>query len=430
MVSKYFNPESTRFACVLHQARRCGGSGFRCLGIFFLQLWILAGVYAQSQDAVSNSIQELDLPQSARVVFVGNSLIEEAGKYGILEWMFTNAWPAKNLSFRNLGWSGDTAKGEARSYISQPPAPYDLLLQQIDTLKPALVVIGYGNVEAYEGEAGVEEFGNNLERLIRDIDQMGAQSILLSTIPQFPPLDLDIDLTERNDQLERYAQKIREVSSVHQKPFVDLFSGLKESGRKAYTDEGIHLNGAGYYEVGKRILSALGYAIPEWDLAIDTREQKVATSSAMEVGVKHISRTEIELELDSRAKPVLVDGKNRLTQNLVVQGLKKGVYAVSIEGEHILAASSSDLANGVVIRQGPAFDAAQEVQQLFAEINDLYFWEYRPLNRTYLVGFRRYEQGQNTYELGINSLFIDRLEQKIWQLKTNEPQSLHIVRIK
>lgn len=435
MVLKYFVSGDIRNALSALETGKGGRAGFidpfRCFTIFLIQFFFLLGADGQSTSQTTLvQPHSSDLPHSARIVFIGNSLIEEAGKYGILEWMMMNAWPDRNLTFRNLGWSGDTADGQARSYISQPPEPYDLLLQQIDTLNPTLVVIGYGGVEAYEGQNGLEAFGKNLDRLIKDVDSLGAHSVLLSTIPEFAAEKLALNGQERNEQLALYAGKIKELAHQHGKPFVDFSSALEAAGSKAYTETGLHLNGLGYYILGEKILEALGYTIPEWKLTVDTRGQEIIGSSGMNVTVEQISRTDIDLRIQPNFKPVLVDGENKIPQILIVRGLKKGIYELNIGGENILAASAADMEDGVVITQGGTFDLAREIQELFSEINDLYFWEYRPLNRTYLVGFRRYEQGQNSYELGVNSLFIDRLEDKIMRMNQRESQSLRIKRIK
>ena len=50
-----------------------------------------------------------------RVVFLGSTLIEREQNYGYWELMLTLKNKDKNVSFRNLGWSGDTVFGEARN---------------------------------------------------------------------------------------------------------------------------------------------------------------------------------------------------------------------------------------------------------------------------------------------------------------------------
>lgn len=142
----------------------------------------------------TNSSHFSDLLKGSRVTFVGNSLFEQAQSYGTLEYMLINAWPDKNLTFRNLGWSGDTAEGSARSYISTPPQPYELLIQQIEATNPDVVVVAYGSIEAYQGERGLKAFEENLNRLIDTIQGMEAQIVLMSPIPQIPIDGLNLSL--------------------------------------------------------------------------------------------------------------------------------------------------------------------------------------------------------------------------------------------
>ena len=56
------------------------------------------------------------------ICFLGNTVIERAQKYGHVEAALTLAAASegKSVKFRNLGWSGDTVFGHARSYFGPP----------------------------------------------------------------------------------------------------------------------------------------------------------------------------------------------------------------------------------------------------------------------------------------------------------------------
>ncbi len=56
-----------------------------------------------------------------RVVLIGDTLIERDQKYGYLETILTAANPDKTITFRNLGWSGDTVRGLSRAASALPP---------------------------------------------------------------------------------------------------------------------------------------------------------------------------------------------------------------------------------------------------------------------------------------------------------------------
>ena len=67
-------------------------------------IW-LACLAVTAQDAEEKAL---------RVVFVGNTLVERAAGYGYLEAALTQRWRDRTVTFRNLGWSGDTVAGSAR----------------------------------------------------------------------------------------------------------------------------------------------------------------------------------------------------------------------------------------------------------------------------------------------------------------------------
>src|SRR5690606_13893065 len=61
----------------------------------------------------------------------------------------------------------------------------------------------------------------------------------------------------------------------------------------------------------------------------------------------------------------------------------------------VAAASAKEWANGVEIKHGLSFNQSKELRNLIFKKNELYFHKYRPLNRTYILGFRAYEQGRH-----------------------------------
>ncbi len=73
-----------------------------------------------SMPAWSQNQQRFALEDGDRVVLLGGGFIERDGIYGHLEAAMTAHWPAKRVTYRNLGWSGDTVFGTARSYFGPP----------------------------------------------------------------------------------------------------------------------------------------------------------------------------------------------------------------------------------------------------------------------------------------------------------------------
>ena len=122
---------------------------------------------AQNTPQVASEASDaaFELQDGDRVVFVGNSLFENELPYGYLELALTTRWPNRNVTYRNIGWTGDTVWGEARSYISSPSA-YDLLLEQLTNAQPTVVFVAYGANEALAGEAGLPRFEQGLNQLL------------------------------------------------------------------------------------------------------------------------------------------------------------------------------------------------------------------------------------------------------------------------
>jgi hypothetical protein len=104
--------------------------------------------------AQGTSKNSFDLKDGDRVVFLGNSIFENEFQYGYLELALTTRFADKGITFRNLGWTGDNVWGEARSTYTNPPTPYEHLIEDITKTKPTVVFLGYGGVEAQEGQAG------------------------------------------------------------------------------------------------------------------------------------------------------------------------------------------------------------------------------------------------------------------------------------
>ena len=63
-----------------------------------------------------------DFKDGDRIVWIGNTLVEREQRYGYWETALLVANKDKKITFRNLGWSGDTVWGEARTAGYQNPA--------------------------------------------------------------------------------------------------------------------------------------------------------------------------------------------------------------------------------------------------------------------------------------------------------------------
>src|SRR5258708_4021869 len=100
-----------------------------------------------------------------RVVRVGKTFIEREQSDGYLETLLTARFPDRHVTFRNLGWSGDTVHGEARAGFGTPEDGFRNLEEHVLALKPTVIIVGYGSNEAFDGRPGLARFLKGVDRL-------------------------------------------------------------------------------------------------------------------------------------------------------------------------------------------------------------------------------------------------------------------------
>lgn len=204
----------------------------------------------------------LELRDGDRVVFIGDTLIEREQQQGWIELMLTSRFPERNVTFRNLGWSGDTPAGDARFGLSllqagKEPADegWNQLVKQIEEAKPTVVFVGYGMASSFDGEGGQEKFRADYARLLTTIEKVspGVRLVLVSPVRHENLGAPWADGAAHNIQLARTVAAVKEIASERRATFVSLFDELRgpmekaeRSGVSRLTDNGIHLNRAGY----------------------------------------------------------------------------------------------------------------------------------------------------------------------------------------
>lgn len=373
----------------------------------FAPVWMMLAcgcfqVLAQSQ----RNFPPLEFRNGERIVFLGGSLFENelAGCY--LEFALTSRWPGRELTFRNIGWTGDNVFGDARSTFTSPPTAYQQLFQQIRSTAPDYVLIAYGTVEAQKGEAGLDEFTNGLEVIIDSIDRLGAQTILLSTIPVKLAGTPENTLTQ-NRYLKLYSEAISAVASKRKKRFVDLYTPVSANEGTIYADNGIHLNDEGYYYLAQVLEKAFGWPGRGERITIDAAEKRDSGGNDVVFTIQ-----EKLLPLPVPASGTAAPGASVVVQ---INGLKTGSYTLTENGQQLLTASAEQWAKGIALDKGVSQLQSASVRDSIARKNELFFRQYRPLNRTYILGFREYEQGRHKQGLRDLNPIIARLEGQINQ---------------
>jgi lysophospholipase L1-like esterase len=379
------------------------------------------------------------LEDGDRVVLVGNTLIEREQRFGYWEAALTARFPHKDITFRNLGWSGDTVFGIARASFDPPPVGFNRLRDGVLSLKPTVLIVAYGGNESFEGASGLSKFVTGLETLLDVLAPTKARLVLVAP-PRQENLGAPLpDPTAHNKDLQLYGDAIRTVALKRGAAFVDLFAGLGDVA--PLTDNSLHFTPTGYYRSGRVVLDSLGLT-PEWRVTF-TDPSKAPEARGVRVGTPIRSADGLRFAVVDEILP-LVDPANHSSPatwpwqstprqtswswlpewpaRLVrVDRLTPGRYTLRIDGQAVMTADASAWAHGVTLERGPDFDQAEQLRAAIVFKNRLYFHRWRPQNETYLFGFRKNEQGQNAREVPLFDPLVVKAEADIARLRVPTP---------
>lgn len=227
---------------------------------------------------------EIDLVEGDRVVFLGGTIFERDRLYGELETALTAHFWGRKITFRNLGWDGDTVFGHARTggrrgaVFGDVEEGFANLKKQIDKEKPTVIFVGYGAMEAHAGEEGLPAFRRGLTTLLSRLTASRRRFVLLTPlrvlgedIPQRTLAASEVDQT--NLKLASYADAIIEASKRRNAVAVDVFRApdLLDADLRI---NGLHLSAKGYRALGRYLCDVECVASPaESSVSLSDREQ-------------------------------------------------------------------------------------------------------------------------------------------------------------
>ena len=204
---------------------------------------------------------DLTLNKGDHICYIGNTMADRMQHHGWLETYIHALHPNHDLTFRNLGLSGDEVKTRPRADNFGDP-------DQWLTKCQADVVFGFfGYNEALRGESGLAQFNAELAQMI---DGMLAQKYNGKSAPRivlFSPIAHENlnsphlpDGSANNKNLAVYTKAMNKMCIAKGIQFVDLFtpSGqLYAEADKPLTMNGIHLLDHGNQAVAKVIVKQL-----------------------------------------------------------------------------------------------------------------------------------------------------------------------------
>jgi lysophospholipase L1-like esterase len=262
-------------------------------------VWALVCVLA-SAGAVfhAHAGEKLELADGEAVAFLGNAFFELDVPHGFIETALTLAYKDKNLTFRNLGWSGDTVWGHARAGFGSVQDGYNKLIKDTLTAKPTTILLCYGMSESFDGESGIAPFIAQYNKLLDDLSPANAKIVIVTPIkheklanPALP------DPAPHNAKTEKYVAALAKLAEARKAFFVDLFHARFGTTPEPLTLNGIHPSPNGLKHYGACIAGALAgtiktVVVAPQIIALDCEEATIQAGSR--VAVEKLQETIVE----------------------------------------------------------------------------------------------------------------------------------------
>jgi len=371
---------------------------------FAVVLSLIALIVANSSTA---SAAEFEFKDGDKVVLLGSTFIERAQRYGYLEAELTAALAGqgKHVTFRNLGWSGDTVWAESRGIFDPPAKGYARMIEQVSGLEPSVIVFYYGANEAHGGEARLDAFLKQYEKLLDDLKPTNARYVLVSPLDHLRFSERHPDPADYNAKAKLYRDAIENLASKRNAGFVDLTGPLGSKAPLGTPDSPIATPGEYLTDTGVH-LNAFGYKV----IAQVMRHQLVGPEQTKEITMNAAGENQ-ELKLPR----TLLPGSFVPSVTLTVKGLAEGRYQMLVDGEEALSLSDEQWAGGIPLYPID-YKHFEQLRATIVKKNELYFHRWRPQNVTYLFLFRKHEQGQNAKEIPQFDPLVEEQEQLIRKL--------------
>ncbi len=365
---------------------------------------------------------QISVGDQTRVVWVGSTWVEREQQSSHWEAAVHALYPGKKIVWRNLGWSGDNVSGESRSGFGSVEDGYKELLKQIKELKPNLILVSYGFNEAFEGTKGIPSFKTKYARLLKDIKPLGATIHLtgLQPVVAHPPELVSLDALEA--QQKQYNQAIQEVAQAAEVGFLPTNTLVLAS--PTLSSNGIHLTPEGYRQLIPGWVKMLGLD----SLAGGFRAGIAGNSKEGKGCVLEEINTSKDGNWTFNLRSLRLPIGSLPQGEMVVDGLGNGTWELR-EGKTVIAVAKAEAwAKGVPINLPGDRAQMEALRKEVAAKNQQFFYRWRPQNETYLFGFRKHEQGNNSIEIPQFDPHIEALEKKMIQFSQPKNHSLSLIR--
>jgi len=354
------------------------------------------------------------------VVFLGDSITEQKLYTTYIEAYALTRFPAYALTFRNVGWGGDTAwlrqrahPNEKELFAATGAALDDMVTKAVGAglardvlpLKPTAVTVDFSmNDHAYQAfrEDIFRAHVRSQKEIANVLTKNGARVALMTTQPieeKRPDPDQDV----KNLSLRKFSDGIKEVAAKEGVLFVDQFDpymALMMKARATNPDaiigggDKVHPGPAGHTIMAWTILKQLGAPALVSCGCIDASRRfrsKVVCRKNCEISNVRVTGGALSFDRLDKALPMPVDARavaalkiapvtddlNRY--GLKVVGLSAASYDLSVDGQKVATLAKEDLENGFNLATVATPNGAQAMQvlDLVFKKNNVYFERWR-----------------------------------------------------
>jgi len=377
----------------------------------------------------SSRAAEFAIRDGERVVFLGDSITEQRLYTTYIEAYALSRYPNWKLSFRNVGWGGDTswlrqrthpdekelfAADEASQQKMVEESVGGGLARDVLPLRPTFVTVKFGmNDHAYQPLRPdiLRAYVRSQTQISKVLSEKDARVAFLTPQP-IEDKRADPDQDPRNQSLKAFSAALRDVAAKTGSGFADQFNPYMEilvaEHRKNPQfliggGDAVHPGPPGQTLMAWLVLKELGATALVSRAEIDAAKKSGKFDNCridnLEVspGLIRFDRLDdaLPLPIDARAVPALslAPVVNDLSRyELKITGLPAGTYEVTIDGESAGKVEAEALAQGwnMTNVNGPITKQSRDLLQAIFQKNDLFFNRWRNVQ---LYGFPNWVKG-------------------------------------
>ncbi len=341
-------------------------------------------------------------------VFLGDSITEQRMFTTLIESYVLSRFPNRKITFRNVGWFGDTM------WLKHRGLDFDASLQRdVFAWQPKAVMIDFGMNDAREGDANYPKYLEYAAKLVDALKKAGIRVALVTSSPK-ELYEADAPAgSAYNLMLKKYSDGLKEVADKENVPFVDQLTPVihfieagRESGllsktaplpaekEKRLTNDGVHPNWAGHLIMATSVLQGLHAPALVSSASLDASARSTTASEGCTIEWQDAPNGGVQFKRTDEALPwptpsfvdlaLKIPGFDPATAlnryELKVAGLAEGTYKLKIDDVEVGDYSKADLDKGInlgFVRKGSIYDQGQKLFKVVSEKNNAFFDRWR-----------------------------------------------------